>query len=238
MGVATTHAHFETTSWTLVLSARQSPAALGALLELYWSPVYAYLRRSGYGRDDAAELTQDFIAEVMLRRDLIGRADPSQGRFRSFLKTSLRNFIVDQRRSRAARDGAHAPVALGEAALQAAEPGADADPADAYDRQWAKAVLTIALERVRSDCGRERLEAHWIAFERRVLVPGAQGGAPPSLESLAEEMGLGSADRVASMIFTVKRKLRSAIRQAVAETVSTPHDLDAEVAAVRRALCG
>ncbi len=237
MGVATTNARFNTTDWSLVISAQRDRSALGDLLDLYWTPVYAYVRRAGFSRDDAAELTQEFIAEVVLRRDFVGRADPAAGRFRSYLKAALRNFIIDHARARSAKRAEPANVARNAALLEAAEPPSGIEPADAYDRQWAKAVLTVALERVRRECGAEGLAAHWHAFERRVLAPEMRGGDAPSLDALAQEVGAGGADAVAGMIFTVKRRLRTAIRQAVAETITTTCDLDAELAALRGALC-
>jgi hypothetical protein len=46
---------FATTSWTQVLAARGSPssesrAALESLCKVYWYPLYAFVRRQGYGR--------------------------------------------------------------------------------------------------------------------------------------------------------------------------------------------
>ena len=44
---------FETTSWSLVLSARDGGSgvardALDALCRVYWPPLYAHIRRKGY----------------------------------------------------------------------------------------------------------------------------------------------------------------------------------------------
>lgn len=94
-----TAAEFQTTHWSLVYGARGDRAHLEQLLRQYWSPVYAFIRRQGYGGHDASDLTQDFLAQVVIGRDLVGKADASRGRFRSFLKQALRNFLIDQHRS-------------------------------------------------------------------------------------------------------------------------------------------
>src|SRR4051812_38752160 len=84
-------AAFATTRWSVVLHASQpnapeSHVALTRLCQSYWFPLYAHVRRSGYDRHDAEDLTQGFFAR-MLERDLLARADPGRGRFRSFVLT-------------------------------------------------------------------------------------------------------------------------------------------------------
>jgi RNA polymerase sigma-70 factor (ECF subfamily) len=56
---------FHTTHWTLVMASAhdQSPsgrAALAALCQIYWYPLYAFARRRGYSPHDAQDLTQGF----------------------------------------------------------------------------------------------------------------------------------------------------------------------------------
>ncbi len=93
-----TAASFQSTLWALVLGARGDRHALEQLLRSYWSPVYAFIRRQGYSGHDASDLTQEFLSQVVLGRDLVGRATPERGRFRAFLKQALRNFLIDQHR--------------------------------------------------------------------------------------------------------------------------------------------
>ena len=77
---------FPTTHWSRVVAAgdRAAPEARDALAELcraYWYPLYAYVRRKGYPRDQAEDLTQGFLSDG-LARDFLQGADPSRGRFR------------------------------------------------------------------------------------------------------------------------------------------------------------
>jgi DNA-directed RNA polymerase specialized sigma24 family protein len=102
---------FTTTHWSVVLQAGDggSPAASAALEELcrtYWYPVYAYVRRQGPSPEDAQDLSQEFFAGLLAKGFPRGVL-PERGRFRSFLLTSLRHFLVDQhRRETAAKRGA------------------------------------------------------------------------------------------------------------------------------------
>ena len=84
-----TASRFRTTSWTLIVHARASQGDLEELLGRYWSPVYAFLRRSGHRAEEAEDITPAFLSYVLLKRDLIGRADPQRGRFRSLSAGSL-----------------------------------------------------------------------------------------------------------------------------------------------------
>src|SRR5262245_42682955 len=95
--VASGPREFRTTHWSVVLAAGDtaSPQSAGALEKLcraYWFPLYAYVRRSGRGPEDAQDLTQAFF-EQFLEKNVVSRADRQRGRFRTFLLTSLQNFV-------------------------------------------------------------------------------------------------------------------------------------------------
>ncbi len=91
---------FATTHWSVVLAAGeqntpQSAAALEQLCQTYWYPLYAYARRRGYGHEDAQDLIQGFLAQL-LERQAFARVDRSKGRFRSFLLAALNYFMVNE----------------------------------------------------------------------------------------------------------------------------------------------
>lgn len=239
-------AEFETTSWSLIISARASREDLERLLKTYWSPVYAFLRRKGKGPHDAADLTQEFLSRVVLQRDLIGKADPSRGRFRTFLLTAVRNFLIDEHRrensSRAAPGGdkrlISAFVPDDERVLNLADPRGEDDPAAAFDRQWATTALHLTFERVREECQANGLDPHWQAFETNVAGPAISGSEPLALDQLAKRIGAESPEQASSMIQTVKRRFRRTLRRVVAETVDTTEELEEELALLLRFLEG
>ena len=74
-----------TTSWTMVSAAGLhscgSAEALNTLCAAYWFPVYAFIRRRGYGRETAEDLTQDFFARI-LEHDTLAGARRERGKFR------------------------------------------------------------------------------------------------------------------------------------------------------------
>src|SRR5438105_5302570 len=101
---------FHTTHWTVVLAARAGKGvvaseALAALCSSYWYPLYAFIRRSGFVRQDAEDLTQEFFYRF-LEGDPLRNVTPAAGKFRSFLLVCLRNFLANEReRAHAQRRG-------------------------------------------------------------------------------------------------------------------------------------
>jgi RNA polymerase sigma-70 factor (ECF subfamily) len=96
---------FATTRWSLVVAAgrrtdARSAEALASVCEMYWFPVYAFIRRQGYHADEGADLTQEFFARV-LEKGYLTDADPERGRFRGFLCASIRHSF--EQRDRAGR---------------------------------------------------------------------------------------------------------------------------------------
>ena len=96
---------FSTTDWQLIAAARgadvpQARNGPGHLCAAYWYPLYAYLRRRGHSADQAQDLTQGFFASL-LGRDFLAGIAPEKGKFRSFLLSSLQNYLSNERRSRA-----------------------------------------------------------------------------------------------------------------------------------------
>src|SRR5688572_24580619 len=95
------HAPFQTTRWSMVLDAgesghAESSRALAELCQIYWPPLYAYLRRNRIERNDAEDLVQGFFALLLSRQDLAS-VTPERGRFRSFLLASLKHFLANER---------------------------------------------------------------------------------------------------------------------------------------------
>ena len=103
--VAAGNRRFATTRWSVVLAAGANPSehadrALAELCTDYWYPLYTYVRRRGYGAEDARDLTQAFFARL-LEKNGPTAADPARGRFRSFLLTSMKNFLASEWRRQA-----------------------------------------------------------------------------------------------------------------------------------------
>src|SRR5246500_295692 len=88
---------FHTTRWTLVMASahdqsQTGQAALAALCQIYWYPLYAFARRRGHSPHDAQDLTQGFFLHLLEHRALSG-VDRLKGKFRSFLLACFQNYL-------------------------------------------------------------------------------------------------------------------------------------------------
>jgi len=102
---------FKKTSWELVRAA-PNPEALDALIRMYWKPLYFFVRQRGFGNEEAKDVVQEFFVGA-LEHNIIPRADPQRGLFRTFLLAALSNFLKDRRRrgGRLKRGGTCAAIA-------------------------------------------------------------------------------------------------------------------------------
>src|SRR3954471_19582118 len=93
---------FATTHWSVVLAAgsdstNRADNAREKLCSSYWYPVYAYVRRQGFEKQGAEDLTQDFFS-WLLESGHLRVADQEIGKFRSFLLVRLKHFLADERK--------------------------------------------------------------------------------------------------------------------------------------------
>ena len=235
-------ARFATTHWSVVLAARdpRSPAgrqALETLCQTYWYPLYAYVRRCGHGPQEAEDITQGFLTKL-IEKDLARAADRARGRFRSFLLSSLKHFMADQRRQANAqkRGGSRRVIPLDvETAetryhLEAAD---DWTPDRVFEHHWAMTVLETVFARLR---GQYEAEGKAILFEKAKSSL-TQAGTTVPYADLAARLNMSEgAVRVA--VHRLRRRYRDLLRQEIAHTVADPAEVDQEIRHLFEALAG
>lgn len=235
---------FATTHWSIVLEAgrgRRSLAAAGdanaalqALCQSYWVPLYAYVRRRVRDVSEAQDLTQEFFARL-LEKDLLAHAAPERGRFRSFLLTAMQNFLTNEwRKGQAEKRGGGKVLSLDFATNDSRlsfEPGHDWTPERIFERTWAITLLDHVLTRLRDEytqTGKQQLFA--------ALRPYIAGkSAEATLAEVAEQLGLTEgAAKVAA--HRLRKRYRELLRDELSQTVADEADIDAEIAWLFKAL--
>lgn len=225
---------FVSTRWTMVLKAGDSAAtsvqalsALSELCQIYWRPLYVFLRKKGYGREDAQDLTQGFFAHLIENRGY-AYADREKGRFRAFLLVALKNFIAD------ARDREHALKRGGGMILEKLDDMTDARIAqraakwqadEVYDREWATALVRQALDRLAQECA---LAGKHELFD--YVVPYL--AAPQESAIQYEEVARRSHRAVATLRYELarlRRRYRAILREEVRGTVREAAEVDEEL---------
>lgn len=222
---------FPTTRWSLIAAAQQQEpesGVLNTLCELYWYPVYAFIRRQGHGKPDAEDLTQGFFARL-LEKKIVLAADRDRGRFRAFLLGSLKHFLSHEReRAGAQKRGGHFQRVefdseTAERLYQQERPRAGATPEQLFERHWALQLLDSALEQLQSECKQNDK-----AQQFRVLAPFLESPGEPGYESAAAELGISvGATRVT--VHRLRARFRFLLRELIAITVASPDLVDDEV---------
>jgi RNA polymerase sigma factor (sigma-70 family) len=229
---------FRTTFWTVVLTAGNpaSPeceAALARLCQTYWTPVYAFIHKRGNSPEQAKDLTQGFFAKF-LQKNLAGRVQRTRGKFRSFLMSSVENFLRDEhdRDTSLKRGGGEPRLSLDwERAndVVLTELSGPLTPAEAFEKQWARTLLDTVLQRLATEyqeTGRaslfEQLQSHlW----------GDSDSIPYS--ELSRQFGM-SVVNLRVFAHRMRQRFRQILREEVAQTVDSPDEVDRETHYLRQ----
>ncbi len=227
---------FASTHWTTVRAcignAGSSQAARETLCRDYWYPVYAYVRRLGHQDFDAADLTQDFFAEI-LRKPWFEQANEKRGRFRSFLLASLNNFIRDKLDGkRTVKRGGkyqHIPLDLADARSRYAQLSSiNVDPTETYEIVWATSVVDTAWKHLEAEYTEAGKSSHFV--ELKVFL--TTEGTAASYDACAERLCL-SAENVKVSVHRMRKRYGAILREEVVRTVVHPGDVQSEMLHVR-----
>jgi RNA polymerase sigma-70 factor (ECF subfamily) len=229
---------FDTTQWSMVLGAQGSGddarAALESLCRTYRPPVLAYIRGRGYASDIAEDLTQSFFARF-LELGHYAQPDPARGRFRAYLLTSIKHFLINagveaHRVKRGGRILFESIDATDADSVLPVEANAN-DPEHAFEQAWALAVLDAALRRLRKEtqlAGRGELFDHLRDFL-------AEQPDEADYARVAAALNMRR-NTVAVSVHRLRQRLRALVREEVAQTAADQTALELELRELRNAL--
>jgi RNA polymerase sigma factor (sigma-70 family) len=230
---ATGAGYFPSTHWSVVLSAGDASVpngtqALDKLCRAYWRPIYAYVRRRGYGPADAEDLTQAFF-EHFLERKLLTVVDRQRGRFRTFLLHACEYFLAKEWRDarRLKRGGGQEvfslDIATGEEWYQR-EPADERTPERLYEREWALTLLDLVMDQLRQE---------WAAAGKETSFQTLQAflsGERKSITCAQAALELGMSEgAVRTAVHRLRQRYGEILRTEVAQTLSRPEDLEDEL---------
>lgn len=230
--------YFVTTRWSVVLKAGGDPGleketALASFCRDYWQPVFIYIRRHGHDEEAARDLTQEFFVRLV-DKDWLKDVTPDAAKFRAFLLTAVKRFLAGEywRRTALKRGGGTAPLSLDKEDLPPmASP--ELTPEQAFDRQWALAVINRAMDHLRREAessGRSQLFKELAEFISNEPESG-------DYSRPATALGL-SRTAVAMTVHRMRLRLRELVRAEVAETLDDPRLVESELRELMSALRG
>lgn len=232
-------AAFPETSWGLILATRgdagSGRSAFADLCRGYWMPVYASVRRQGFAPADAEDLVQGFFMHL-IEGGMVGRADPSRGRFRSFLLGALRWFLANEyEHANARKRGGHSTfISIDHAEVESSlqlSTECEASLDLQFDQQWARALVRNALGALR---------AEYVGNGQAQLYSTLQSCldaavATPSYAAIAVSLGCNEGS-VKVAVHRLRGRFRTVLRREVALTVASASEVDEELAYLRDVL--
>jgi RNA polymerase sigma factor (sigma-70 family) len=223
---------FTTTHWSVVLEAQgPTPAAQAALEKLcrtYWLPIYAFVRRQGAESEEAKDLTQGFFALLLERRDF-DTVRKEKGRLRSYLLTSLKHFLTNERnRAMAIKRGEGRRLIsldqLHQNERSGFEPADTATADQIYERRWAMTVLNQVLARLEEE---HRAAGKMQLFDR---LQKSFTDEPDRSSQVKIAHDLGMTENAVNQAFhRFRQRYRELLREEVAHTVAVAIDIEDEL---------
>jgi RNA polymerase sigma factor (sigma-70 family) len=230
---APTSGLFAATRWTMVLSAAgrgngTGSLALAELCQIYWPPLFAYLRWREFDVQEAEDLTQAFF-ERLLQGNGLSTVNPNKGRFRSFLLASLKHFLANEwDRAQTLKRGGGIPLIAFDAIPPEKrcriEPTDDLSPDKAFERQWALTLLDQALSRLREEYALAEKEPLFDALKGYLTADSPTA----SQAETARHLGI-SEGAVKVAVHRLRRRYREVLRDEIAQTVGSPGEVDEEL---------
>ncbi len=203
------------TVWSEIFAAhaddtQQSLRGQAAVLERYMGAVLGYLTDAVRDRHLAEDLAQDF-AYRFLKGDFRS-ADPASGKFRGFLKTVLRNQVIDHFRKKKL-----VPVAIEEHLI----PDNRADEAEELDsmfrENWRKEVLRQTWMKL-NELGTESGKRFFIVLQTRTQFPDFSSGELAKV--LSERLGTQvNSDWVRQNLKRARDRFTALLRSEIALTL-------------------
>lgn len=208
--------------------AHDGQEAFAQLYRDYWPPLYAYVRRRGFGPAEAEDIAQNFFMRLIEKHSL-SNLQREGGRFRSFLLSCLENYLANEwdRAHARKRGGGQEMLSLNagqDEARFAREKPDQQTPEVLFEKSW---VLTL-LEHVMARLLRESGSGDKAGFfqDVRLHLQGDHQG-PPYAEIAARHAMSEAAVKVA--VHRLRRRYGELLRNEIARTVSNPKEVDEEL---------
>lgn len=223
---------FATTHWSVVLAAGrvdapQAEVALEKLCQVYWFPLYAYVRRRGSSPPDAEDLTQMFFA-WLIERNWVGQADQQRGRFRSFLLTSFNRFLTNEwDKAMAQKRGGGRIVSLEFDRAESIcnqEPVEHFTPEQSFEWRWALTLLEQVMNRLCAEYAGDNKSGLFELLKPCLL--GERTAQPYA--TLASKLAMTEGS-VKVAVHRLRQRYRQLLRDEIANTVAQPEEIDEEM---------
>lgn len=223
---------FAKTRWSLITTLKHGStagrAALEELCQIYWRPIYGYLRRRGYQESDAQDLAQELFARIVAHHSFEA-ADPAKGKLRSYLLTAAKNLIAEhEQKARTVRRGGQTQTfSLDVTQDDDQQPQVPSDHRTAeqeFEYQWASQIIDDTMKDLdRLNCDPDRQ-----VYYRKLRGLIAADQEAISYEKLAQEWSV-TPSSLRVQVHRLRKKFRELLRIRIADTLADPSMVDEEL---------
>jgi DNA-directed RNA polymerase specialized sigma24 family protein len=204
----------------------------GAMVAVYWKPVYKHLRLNWKAaEEEAKDTTQEFFARA-IEKGFFDPFDPSKARFRTFLRVCLDRFVANERKAaaRLKRGGGLAIVPLdfqtAEGELRQHDIPVPSDLDDDFHAEWIRSLFALAVDDTRDEYTRTGKLRMFRVFERYDLEAPANG-VTPTYADVARECGVAVTD-VTNSLSAVRRTFRRLLLERLRSVCGDAREFEAE----------
>ncbi|MEM7383352.1 MAG: RNA polymerase subunit sigma-24 [Verrucomicrobiota bacterium] len=222
---------FPATQWSAIIQGSEAGShehdrAWENLARSYWKPLYTFLRGRGCDHHTASDDIQGFF-EHLLKKDFLRRVERGDGRFRSFLLTSLQNWRRDQHRAATAqkRGSGKKPLSLEELeeAARTVPSAATESPEEAFDRSWARTAFQNALGTLE-----DRMKSRGRGSHFGKLQGVLTGENTAKYQDIAADLGMKEG-AVKQAALDLRREFGRVLRDEIRRTVALEEQVDDEI---------
>lgn len=195
-----------------------------AVTARYYGMIFGFVRQSGRSVEEAGDLTQGFIADVLLGRNLLAKVDPTRAQLSTLLMHAVRNYVND--RYRYDQAGKRSPAQgtlrrLDDASQNLAAPQ-PSNPENAFHRAWIRRLIEEAADSLRREQITLQREWAWDVFQSRVLLPMLDGRPRTSLDVLVTRWNLTGQAQVTAAVVRMRHAFVRHLLMAIGATMDDP----------------
>lgn len=199
------------------------------LLLAYYKPAYKHLRlKWRKSPEETEDLAQAFFLRVT-ERSTFSSFEPSRGRFRTFLRTCLDNFVLNQAEAQQRlKRGSAFRVVSADASEAEHELVANTDEvlADVFDREFVRNLMQRSLAQLGE---RMRASGRPLYFEVLKRYDLSESAEDPTYASVAAELGIKPSD-VTNYLYAARKELKLLVLDVLRDLTASAEEFELEAA--------
>jgi RNA polymerase sigma factor (sigma-70 family) len=212
----------------MLQDSNQRSRAIEVLIQLYWMPVYKYLRMKWKkSEEDAQDLTQGFFLRS-LEKNFLADYNPEKARFRTYLRTCLDGFASNELKSQNTlkRGGetiqVHLDFQIAENELKQLQN--PETPERIFEKEWVRSLFRLSLETFSRECAANGKETQYKLFERYDM----DSDEKISYKDLAQEFKL-PVTQVTNYLADARKQFRRIVLDTLRASTSSEEEFRSEV---------